>query len=249
MSCGLRPESQELEYYTRFGLDALVAGFIRHRDTLPPSVAPIEPDLPSFRRYAQEFIELASGVSGASSGSHWIQSTTELLQELLTEDNPAALYRNLLGHQLRGPADSTKKDGFAGDEQAYRVWKAFDGDRTRTAVRPGSLRDDMLSPLHRWMATSLVRLFPVVVECYERVKAKHKALDQVDLLLKLRDLLAGNLAVRRYYQRLFDHVFVDEFQDTDPLQAEILLYLCEREPRGATVARHRVGAGEAHSRR
>jgi len=36
---------------------------------------------------------------------------------------------------------------------------------------------------------------------------------------------------RGNYQKLFDHIFVDEFQDTDPLQAEIVLYLCEREPR------------------
>ena len=36
--------------------------------------------------------------------------------------------------------------------------------------------------------------------------------------------------MRGEFQRLFDHVFVDEFQDTDPLQAEIILLLCEREP-------------------
>jgi ATP-dependent helicase/nuclease subunit A len=35
--------------------------------------------------------------------------------------------------------------------------------------------------------------------------------------------------VRAEFQRLFDHIFVDEFQDTDPLQAEIILFLCERE--------------------
>jgi ATP-dependent exoDNAse (exonuclease V) beta subunit len=43
----------------------------------------------------------------------------------------------------------------------------------------------------------------------------------VDLLLKLRNLLVDRHDVRGDYQGLFDHIFVDEFQDTDPLQAEI----------------------------
>src|SRR5439155_11698391 len=51
-----------------------------------------------------------------------------------------------------------------------------------------------------------------------------------DLLVKLRDLLRDNLDVRGEFQHMFDHVFVDEFQDTDPLQAEIVLYLCEAAP-------------------
>ena len=50
-------------------------------------------------------------------------------------------------------------------------------------------------------------------------------LDFLDLLLEARNLVAGNDAVRRAFQARFSHLFVDEFQDTDPLQAEILLLL------------------------
>ncbi|HEU5322421.1 MAG TPA: UvrD-helicase domain-containing protein, partial [Methylomirabilota bacterium] len=84
------------------------------------------------------------------------------------------------------------------------------------------------------MATRLARLHPVVVALYEKVKARRQVLDQLDLLIKLRDLLAQNREVRRELQGLFDNIFVDEFQDTDPLQAEIVLFLCER---GAAAAR------------
>ena len=59
-------------------------------------------------------------------------------------------------------------------------------------------------------------------------------LDFTDLLGRLRDLLAGDLRARGALQRRFDYILVDEFQDTDPLQAEIALYLCEDSPR----ARH-----------
>ena len=46
-----------------------------------------------------------------------------------------------------------------------------------------------------------------------------------DLLVCARDMLRDHPNVRRYFQRRFTHVFVDEFQDTDPLQAEVLFYL------------------------
>jgi len=80
------------------------------------------------------------------------------------------------------------------------------------------------------MATRLARLFQVVIVLYQRVKARRRQLDQLDLLLKLRDLLARDKQARAEYQGRFDHIFVDEFQDTDLLQA-VVLYIWKREPR------------------
>jgi ATP-dependent exoDNAse (exonuclease V) beta subunit len=60
---------------------------------------------------------------------------------------------------------------------------------------------------------------------YTALKAERGALDFLDLLLETRHLVAGNDVVRRAFQARFSHLFVDEFQDTDPLQAEILLLL------------------------
>jgi len=68
------------------------------------------------------------------------------------------------------------------------------------------------------------------VDRYEVLKARAGALDFLDLLLKARDLVRGNAAVRRGFQARFTHIFVDEFQDTDPLQAEILLLLAATDP-------------------
>lgn len=65
---------------------------------------------------------------------------------------------------------------------------------------------------------------------YERAKAQAGALDFLDLLLRTRDLVRGDEAVRRGFQSRFTHLFVDEFQDTDPLQAEILLLLAAADP-------------------
>ena len=53
-----------------------------------------------------------------------------------------------------------------------------------------------------------------------------------DLLAWTRDLLRDNAEVRRRAQRRYRRIFVDEFQDTDPLQAEIVFYLAA-EPEAA----------------
>ena len=55
-------------------------------------------------------------------------------------------------------------------------------------------------------------------------------LDFIDLLLVARDLVRERAAVRIELQSRISHIFIDEFQDTDPLQAEILLLLAADDP-------------------
>jgi len=68
------------------------------------------------------------------------------------------------------------------------------------------------------------------VDRYEALKQAAGRVDFFDLLLRARDLVRGNAEVRAGLQARFSHVFVDEFQDTDPLQAEILLLLASADP-------------------
>lgn len=42
-------------------------------------------------------------------------------------------------------------------------------------------------------------------------------------------LLRENPEVRQYFQGRYTHLLVDEFQDTDPIQAEIMFYLTGEE--------------------
>ena len=65
---------------------------------------------------------------------------------------------------------------------------------------------------------------------YDRLKIEAGRLDFVDLLLKARDLIRDHGDVRRDAQQRYARIFVDEFQDTDPLQAEILLLLASGDP-------------------
>ena len=48
-----------------------------------------------------------------------------------------------------------------------------------------------------------------------------------DLLVWARELLRDNLAVRDHFRRKYSHLLIDEAQDTDPIQAEIVMLLAE----------------------
>ncbi|MGH7329777.1 MAG: UvrD-helicase domain-containing protein, partial [Polyangiaceae bacterium] len=69
-----------------------------------------------------------------------------------------------------------------------------------------------------------------LVEEYNERKRRAGKLDFTDLLVSARDLVRDRVDVRRYLQNRFTHLFIDEFQDTDPLQAEILLLLSSDDP-------------------
>ncbi|MGH7825934.1 MAG: UvrD-helicase domain-containing protein [Candidatus Binatia bacterium] len=82
------------------------------------------------------------------------------------------------------------------------------------------------------------------VSGYEAAKAGAGALDFLDLLLKTRDLIRDNSGVRSSFQERFKRIFVDEFQDTDPLQAEILLLLAAGDPAATNWREARPVAGK-----
>ena len=116
-----------------------------------------------------------------------------------------------------------------------RKWKAkgygpYAPDVSRQALL--GHRAELLDTLERFrrsadadLAAGLFQELGAVIKKYEETKARHGRLDFVDLLLKVRDMVRDDRTVRSFLQRRWTHIFVDEFQDTDPLQTEILLLL------------------------
>ncbi len=108
----------------------------------------------------------------------------------------------------------------------------------------GVAREDLLShrdEVLRWieefrrradadLAVLLREEMTDLVEEYEDRKRRAGKLDFVDLLISARNLVRDCSEVRRFLQNRFTHLFIDEFQDTDPLQAEILLLLSAGDP-------------------
>ena len=60
---------------------------------------------------------------------------------------------------------------------------------------------------------------------YQQRLQQEGGLNFQDLLMRAAYLLRQGPAIRRYFQNRFTHLMVDEFQDTDPIQAEVMLLL------------------------
>ena len=88
-----------------------------------------------------------------------------------------------------------------------------------TALRQ-SASDTMLHGVLNWLSRFAVD--------YAREKRRRAVLDFHDLLVDARCLLHDHPEARRTLAADIDLLCVDEFQDTDPLQAEIVWFLSER---------------------
>ena len=73
-------------------------------------------------------------------------------------------------------------------------------------------------------AAAIQAVLPAV-EHYRHMRTLQGSLNYEDLLLKAAELLRENPEVRRFFQDRYQRLLVDEFQDTDPVQAEVMMLL------------------------
>ncbi|MCP3440667.1 exodeoxyribonuclease V subunit beta [Bradyrhizobium sp. CCGUVB14] len=130
------------------------------------------------------------------------------------------------------------------DLRPYRrlgAWKYVAGkdEGTRLAEQATSHYDQCAAEFRALLgsiATALVATFSSaldeLLEDFEAYKRNAAVLDFDDLLLATRELLRGHEAVRQAASNRYTRILVDEFQDTDPVQAEIL-FLIASAPGGA----------------
>ncbi len=107
------------------------------------------------------------------------------------------------------------------------------GDRNQVLAQRDAIKAELertVALLDADVAACLFTDFRPLVHAYEAYKAKTGRLDFLDLLLRARDLLLRSRATRAELQARYTHLLVDEFQDTDPLQADILLLLAADDP-------------------
>ncbi|MBL8175883.1 MAG: UvrD-helicase domain-containing protein [Bryobacterales bacterium] len=140
----------------------------------------------------------------------------------------------------RRPRDYDLLEGFL--FRIYRKWK-----RNSTKVPDKLLYtalDQFRSVAEQDLAALLRQELWELVGRYGEAKRRAGQLDFTDLLLLVRDLVKENQAVRAYLQNKYTHLYVDEFQDTDPLQAEILLLLAADRASDADAFKARPVAGK-----
>ena len=120
------------------------------------------------------------------------------------------------------------------DLQPYdrkRAWKNLLGET------PGQRRNDeaaehfeqvsaayrtLIGSISQSLVHELAALLTEVIEAYDRRKREAAVLDFDDLLSQARALVCNHPEIRDWLAGRYSHLLVDEFQDTDPVQAEIV---------------------------
>jgi ATP-dependent helicase/nuclease subunit A len=158
--------------------------------------------------------------------------------------------RMLALHPMEDPAAHAAFIGLFDDITKADTRKSTDttvrGDLTKSHWLDGDLADtldnDLLPRLHdevvapalcRWRAYAhrqLVAFVRPAVSKYADHRRRTGQLTFQDLLVCTRDLLRDHPDARRSLQQQYPRLLVDEFQDTDPIQAELLFYLSSADP-------------------
>ena len=117
----------------------------------------------------------------------------------------------------------------------------------RELARWDEFRGAHAEPLvRRWREARyavVLRVFCEALAVYDRRRQALGALNHQDLLGKAAALLREHPEARRYFQRRFRRLLVDEFQDTDPVQAEVMLLLADSDTGEVDWRRCRPAAG------
>lgn len=220
----------------------LAAFLRRHRTARPADIAFTHDAVDSFESAVDAFSQWLNGVG-------YVEATTADLATELRDLSDA------FGRHLGGDVDDAKLVRLAVDplpcsaltqKFAWRAWgrkgkwetaAAAGGSSKAEGGRVSGQGDVLYKAVgEAWLHLqgmiaaagfrALAIEFDELLKRYGAYKREAALLDFDDLLLKAVELLRTNEQVRRALADRYTKVLVDEFQDTDPFQAEILWRLC-----------------------
>ena len=123
------------------------------------------------------------------------------------------------------------------------VGERFNAEAERHFEVIDGLYRDLLGQIADGLVGSLSEALDDVIGAYTRRKREAAALDFDDLLLRAHDLVSKHENVRVALGERYQHIFVDEFQDTDRIQAAIIfLIAATKRPKRWQEAQLRPGA-------
>ena len=157
----------------------------------------------------------------------WISTIHSLCMRILREDAAALGY----------PKSFAVLD--AEDQKSLMSRLLKEGGWDRKIIRPAAV----LSVISKWKTKGIspakARILPALDDVseaagrlygrYEQEKQQMKAMDFDDLLVEADRLLKQDEQVRNKWQRRFDFLHVDEFQDIDPIQYDIIRNLTRKD--------------------
>ena len=178
-------------------------------------------------------------LTGAPDGAvvEWLRGLDETATDLIErypgnrriEQALAAARKAIRSVLAGGPPVNAGESGLLKTPSRVSGWTEHDFNMARNLIADAA-------GLAQVDAGEVVRLCallaPFVRQC-RREFTRNGLVTFDGLLVRTRDLLHEHPRIREELKARFKAILVDEFQDTDPLQYEILLWLCEEPSQGA----------------
>jgi ATP-dependent helicase/nuclease subunit A len=179
------------------------------------------PDLDAVRQELYDLLDWVEDVMPQDTPAKGWDDLQELLRTALRRRSVFDLDDDIALLRLLADLDRSKTP-------TQNRWRCSD-DAKQAKSRFETFRNEYLaSALRQWREhrhSCLIDFVMHAIEHYGDLKLDKSSLNYQDLLMHTANLLRKNPEVRSYFQNRYTHLLVDEFQDTDPIQAEIMFYL------------------------
>ena len=183
------------------------------------------PDMAAARQELYALLDWAEKAIPEEAPEHGWDSLQELLRTALRRRRIFDLDDDIV--LLRLLADIDRSGGIT-----LNRWNSPE-DAKQAKDRFETFRNGYLEPALRqrreYRHAPIIEFILPAIAHYGELKMEKSRLNYQDLLINTATLLGQNPEVCAYFQGRYTHLMVDEFQDTDPIQAEIMFYLTGQE--------------------
>ena len=172
----------------------------------------------------------AGAPDGPGGLGEWLREMEDAATDLIVRhpqqrkiEQALAEARRIIQAARAGASADAEESSLQGGQKPPKGWSREDFDRARDLVTDARA-------LARVDPAEIDRLCGLLVPFARQCRADFTRGGLVTfdgLLVRARDLLRDHPRIREELKTRFKAILVDEFQDTDPLQYEILLWLCE----------------------
>ena len=181
----------------------------------------VEPDYEKYRRALEDFLKgarecvpferPAKGYDGLQGMMH----RCFLRQGNLGFSDHSVLMETF---ELMDKNVGVTQNRWASKEEALDFQSVFDSFREEVV-------QEVLKKWREFRHSKILAFLKPALDFFQEKRLSQSKLNFQDQLMLSSRLLRENPEVRQYFSRRYSHILVDEFQDTDPIQAEVLLYL------------------------
>ncbi|MDO8279407.1 MAG: UvrD-helicase domain-containing protein, partial [Burkholderiaceae bacterium] len=216
----------------------------QHEDLQPPPAGPVPAALAAFKSAVAAYSRTVADAGFEEAETFaWMEAFRGMAQNLDAFD--VSTDSGLVGVLQSKPHASlcTEKGTFRAFQKKTK-WEAAATATGRSKAEGGRIAgeakeahgqccdawDALLASTSGQVAAGLLPLLRPAVERMQEYKRSAALMDFDDLLRSARDMLRNHSGVRDALAQKYQHVLVDEFQDTDPIQSEIFWRLCGSPP-------------------